>query len=571
MSLSASDNSLSERTSGELAGASERRLLTLTHSYWPADDRFPLLDLSLGDFLRRLAAEVPDRIALVEAVGSRSERRRWSYSALLTEAEAVARALLSRFTPGERIAIWSPSSAEWVLLQQGAALAGLPIVTVNPAYLSDEVGHVLKTSGAVGIVHAERYRGVDMSAICEDLRASLPDLRTSICFSDWAEFVASGSPGTELPYVAPDAMAQIQFTSGTTGRPKGACLHHRGLINAARFAAARAGFPDGGAWLSAMPLFHVGGCAGSELGAFSSRGTFVMQPAFDASAMLELIESEEIAHLHAVPTMLVALLEHPDFARHDYSRLRTIMSGGSPVPAELIEHAKTAFGCRFTINFGQTELNGVISQSYPDDTPVLQSSTIGQPSPRMEVKIADPNSGDIRPLDQPGEIWARGYQTMLGYFNTPEDTASTLTQEGWLKTGDLGVMDRLGYLRIVGRLKDSVIRGGENIYPREIEATLEFSSRHSRLLRGRCAGRKMGRSRRRANPLETRRRKTDSRGVARLLSLAPRRLQDAGPVVLCRRVPRNGLWKSPEISGARSHKQRRAEARNIRSTRLAEA
>ena len=279
-------------------------------------------------------------------------------------------------------------------------------------------------------------------------------------------------PRRALPTVRPGDMIQIQFTSGTTGKPKGACLHHRGVINAARFAARRAGFPEGGVWASAMPLFHVGGCAGSEIGALSSRGTFVVQPAFEAGAMLELLESEHVQHLHAVPVMLRGMLDHPDLPRRDLSCLRTVMSGGSSVPAALVRRASETFGCRFTITFGQTELNGVICQTHPDDEAEKQSTTIGQPAPQMEVKIADPRTGAVRPLGEPGEIWARGYQAMLGYVNVPEGSDTALTEDGWLKTGDQATMDAAGYLRVTGRLKDCIIRGGENIYPREVEDVL---------------------------------------------------------------------------------------------------
>jgi len=399
-------------------------------------------------------------------------RRCWSYRQLLESAELVARALLRQFSPGDRLAVWSANSAEWVLLQHGASLAGLVLVTVNPAYMAQELEHVLGASKAAGIFHTDSYRGTDMAAIVRTLRPRLSLLREAISFSDWDEFVATSDPSIELPVVKPSDMIQIQFTSGTTGKPKGACLHHRGVINAARFAAERAGFPQGGVWASAMPLFHVGGCAGSEIGAFSSRGTFVLQPAFDAAVMLELIESEHVQHLHAVPTMLLALMEHPDRQRRDLSSLKTIMSGGSGVPASLVKQACETFGCKFTITFGQTELNGVICQTHPDDEAERQSTTIGQPAPQMEVKIADPSTGAALALGECGEIWARGYQTMLGYFNVPEGAESALTEDGWLKTGDQASMDAAGYLRITGRLKDCIIRGGENIYPREVEDVL---------------------------------------------------------------------------------------------------
>ncbi|CAN5770578.1 AMP-binding protein [soil metagenome] len=448
------------------------RKLQLTQSYWDLDDSRATLETTLGDLLASLAGKVPDRTALVEGTADASKRRRWTYRQLLTSAETVARALLQHFKPGERVAVWSANSAEWVFLQHGASLAGLVLVTVNPAYLSAELSHVLATSGAAGIFYTNSYRGHDMAETVRALRPHLPGLRVAISFSDWDEFVAGGDASTPLPRVEPGDMIQIQFTSGTTGKPKGACLHHRGVINAARFTAMRAGVRDGAPWASAMPLFHVGGCAGSEIGAFSVGGTFVLLPAFDAGVMLELIETERVQHIHAVPTMVSAMLDHPDRPQRDLSSLGSIMSGGSNVAASLVKRASETFGCNFTITFGQTELNGVICQTFPDDPPERQSTTIGQPSPQMEVKIADPNTGEVLPLGQPGEIWARGYQTMLGYFNADASASQAITSDGWLKTGDQATMDAAGYLRITGRLKDCIIRGGENIYPREIEDVL---------------------------------------------------------------------------------------------------
>jgi len=448
------------------------RTIRLAESCWPADHSLALLETTVGDLLRQCAAETPDRVAFVEGLQAPEARRRWTYRQLLDSAEAVASALLSRFNPGERVAVWSQSRAEWVLLQHGAGMAGLVLVTVNPAYLEDELAHVLASSEAAGIFYAERYRDNDTSAMVRAVRPRLRTLREAIGFADWDAFVATADASPPMPLVKPSDTVQIQFTSGTTGRPKGACLHHRGLINAARFAAMRAGFPQGGTWASAMPLFHIGGCASGEFGAFTARGTLVMQPVFDAAVMLELIESEGVCHLHAVPTMLYAMLEHPEFARRHLGSLKTIMSGGSPVPATLVRRVRDLLGCRFTITFGQTELNGVICQTHPEDDPERQSTTIGQPAPQMDVKIADPLTGEVRPLGEPGEIWARGYQAMRGYFNVAPGDEAALTADGWLKTGDLASMDEAGYLRVAGRLKDSIIRGGENIYPREIEDVL---------------------------------------------------------------------------------------------------
>lgn len=450
----------------------------LTHSHWPADTSEPLLETTLGGLLRQLVSEVPERVAFVEAVPDVRARRRWTYRQLLDEALRVATALLRYHRPGERVAVWAPNCAEWVLLQHGASLAGLVLVTVNPAYVTEEVRHVLAASGASAIFHADRYRHTDMAAVVAELRATLPGLRHSVPFSRWADFVAEGERVLqEFPQVLPRDMVQIQFTSGTTGKPKGACLHHLGIVNAARFAARRAGFPDGGVWATAMPLFHVGGCAGSEIGALSSRGTFVLQPAFDAASMLEIVESEGVHHLHAVPTMVLALLDDPQRPARRTESLRTLMSGGSPVPPALVERARRELGCRFSITFGQTELNGVVSQTSPDDAADRQTSSIGRPASHAEVKIADPETGAVRPLGQSGEVWVRGYQAMLGYFDSAQATADTLLPEGWLRTGDLASMDADGYMRIEGRLKDCIIRGGENIYSREIEDVLRAHPR----------------------------------------------------------------------------------------------
>jgi fatty-acyl-CoA synthase len=274
------------------------------------------------------------------------------------------------------------------------------------------------------------------------------------------------------PEVAPGDPVQIQYTSGTTGFAKGALLHHRGAVNAARLSAERAGLQEGDTWVDPIPLFHVGGSVLAQLGALSRRGAHVVLPGFDPGLVLELVEAEQGNLLLAVPTMLVALLDHPDRPRRDLSSIRTVMSGSSTVPAELVRRTKSLLRCDFSILFGQTELHGVLTQTLPTDSDEDQAETIGLPLPHVEVKIADPDSG--RPLEagEQGEICARGYQSMLGYFEMPEATAVALDEEGWLHTGDLGSMDERGYLRITGRLKDLIIRGGENIHPAEVEQVL---------------------------------------------------------------------------------------------------
>lgn len=454
--------------------------IAFQQSYWPADRSLDLWEITLGDLLRKGAHEVPDRVAFVEGNVATRSVRRWTYRELLTAADTVARALLRLFSPGERIAVWAPNCAEWILLQHGASLAGIVLVTVNPAYLGDEVRHVLSSSRAAGLFYTAAYRNTDQHAVVEAIKPTLAHLRETICFDSWEDFCATvdtvgvkdGPTEVALPEVRPGDMVQIQFTSGTTGRPKGACLHHRGLVNASRFASLRAQFPEGGVWVSAMPLFHVGGCAGSQLGAYTQLGTFVMLTQFDAGFMLELIASERGNHVHAVPTMVIALMDHPNRPDFDLSSLKMIMSGGTPVPAPLVRKVMRTFNCRFTITFGQTELNGVICQTSPDDAPERQAETIGRPSLQMEVKIADPVTGETLPIGEPGEIWARGYQAMHGYFEMREASETTLRPDGWLRTGDQASMDEHGYFRITGRLKDAIIRGGENIYPREIEDVL---------------------------------------------------------------------------------------------------
>ena len=447
--------------------------LSTGESLWTYDDEgVGLWESTLGDLLRAGAAEHPDRIALVDADPDPARRRSWTYAELLTEAERVARALLVRFRPGERVAVWAPNCAEWVLLQQGAALAGLVLVTVNPANRQVELDYVLRQSRAAGIFFTPEYRGFDMAAAVAAARAAAPELRETVSFAGWAQFLVASDLTKTLPAVAPRDPVQIQYTSGTTGFPKGALLNHRGIINASRFVARGGGAADGAVWVNAMPMFHVGGSALAELGTFAFRGTFVSMPAFDAGLMLELFETYRGTITQAVPTMLSALLDHPDLEKRDTSSIQTIMSGASFVPADLVTRVKEAFGCQFSIVFGQTELHGVITQTQLDDSPDDQSRTIGRPLPLSDVKITDPDSGATVPLGTRGEICVRGYQTMLEYFEQPEQTALTLSSDGWLRTGDLASMDDRGYLTITGRLKDMIIRGGENIYPREIEDVL---------------------------------------------------------------------------------------------------
>ncbi|MGY4101542.1 AMP-binding protein [Nocardia sp. R16R-3T] len=446
--------------------------MTLTQSFWPASTSSGVRDITLGDLLRQAAAAVPDRVALVEGDTDPANRTEWTYRELLAEVEEVAWALLTHFVPGERIAIWAPNSAEWVILQQAIAMSGMVVVGINPAYRAHELEYILRQSGATGLFFRESYRGVELTSVLGEIAGALPELRKVVPTSGWREFLATADRTAQLPAVSPTDPVQIQYTSGTTGFPKGAVLHHKGIVNEATFVFERAGQAGPVVCVNAMPMYHIGGGGVTELGTFAVHGTYVVIPGFDAALMLEMLETYRGTHSLMVPTMLISLLEHPDFETRDLSSVHTVMSGASAVPQALVERVIERLDCRFTILFGQSEMHGVISQTRITDDPVDQATTVGQPLPELEVKIIDPVYGTIVPIGEQGEICCRGYQNMLGYSDMPDETATTIDSEGWLHMGDLGTMDDRGFLRITGRLKDMIIRGGLNIYPREIEELL---------------------------------------------------------------------------------------------------
>ncbi len=439
-------------------------------SYWPADTSQPVLETTVGGVLRTAAATAPDRLAMVGGVPEPADRRRWSYAELLAEAEQAARALMARFTPGERVAAWAPNLPEWVILEYAAALAGLVLVTVNPALRPAELAYVLRQSGAAGIFLVPEYRS-PMAKFLEEVRPDLPALREALFFTEWAEFLATApSAGSaRLPEVHADDIAQIQYTSGTTGFPKGAELHHRGLTNNARFYTGRLGLQPGETYVNPMPLFHTAGCAMGVLGACQSLAVHVPVLAFDPALALELLETERAEVFGGVPTMMIAMLEHPDMTKRDLSSLRVAVSGGSPVPPGLVRRVEERLGVRFSIVFGTTECSPLVTQVRPDAPPDRRAETLGTPLPQTEIKVADVVTGEPVPPGDVGELCARGYLVMRGYHDALEATAHAIDADGWYHTGDLGSMDADGYLRIEGRVKDMIIRGGENIYPREIE------------------------------------------------------------------------------------------------------
>ena len=325
-----------------------------------------MLNISVGDMLREAAAAAPGAAALVAGTARQGDRRRWTYTELLEQSEQAAQALLGRFEPGERVAVWANNIPEWVMLEFAAALAGITIVTVNPALRAQELTHVLGQSKANGIFLIPEYRGIRTDLLLDEVRGGLPALREVVSFADWADFTASGSPAQTLPTVKTLDPAQVQYTSGTTGVPKGAVLHHRGIVNNARLTMERGGVPPGTVFLSPMPLFHAAGCVMSVLGAVATQGTLVLPPAFDPDLMLELVESGGW-RADRRPTMHIGVLDHPRLAATDMSSVRLLFTGGAVVPPALVKRVEAAFGAPLCIVFAQTEASPVITGTAPGD------------------------------------------------------------------------------------------------------------------------------------------------------------------------------------------------------------
>ncbi len=445
--------------------------LTLSHTQGPTEP--PLRDMTLGELLTWAAQTTPERIALIAGVADPAARAQWTYAQLHTQAVRTARALCTRFKPGERVAIWAPNIAQWVMMEFGAAMAGVVLVTVNPAFKGAELQYVLNQSRSAGVFVVNAFRGNPMRATVAEVAPRCPELRHIVCFDDWEAFLAEGDAANiRLPTVQCTDPVMIQYTSGTTGFPKGALLHHRGLLNNGAHTVARMGVRDGAVWVTTMPLFHTGGCVCCVLGSVSIRATQVLVEAFEPGLVLELFDTYRGCAMVAVPTMLVAMMEHPDFSRTDLTHLQGICSGGSTVPAAMVTALEQRLGAPFTIVFGQTECSPVASMTCPDDSLADKADTIGTALPHVQVKIIDPDSGATLPVGQIGEYCTRGYHIMHGYFENPEASAAAIDADGWLHTGDLCAMDERGYCTVQGRLKDMIIRGGENIYPRELEEVL---------------------------------------------------------------------------------------------------
>jgi fatty-acyl-CoA synthase len=442
--------------------------VSLTESLFPAVRDGPVEKVTIGDLLRRAAQAHSDTIALKEVGADGAIGRTWTYAELAADAERLGRALAARHPPGARIAVYANNLPEWVLLEFGSAMAGLTLVTVNPAYQARELKYVLEQSRSEAIYYVAEFRGTAMTAIVEQACATIPAIRHRILLTDPAALFDGAERGV-LPSVAPDDVAQVQYTSGTTGFPKGALLHHHGLVQNARDVMARFELGAGHSFMHMMPLFHTTGCAMIVLGTIGAGATMLLAPLFDPAMIVKVIERERPSHLLGVPTMLVALTDEAVKSGRDVSSLKRIMSGGAMVAPELVNRVKAVFGTTVEILYGQTETSPVITMVWKDDALADLTGTIGQPLPNADVAILDPQTNAVLPIGEQGEICTRGYHVMTGYNDNPEATAKAIDADDWLHTGDLGRMDERGYVAITGRVKEMIIRGGENLFPVEIE------------------------------------------------------------------------------------------------------
>jgi len=443
----------------------------------------PLLGTTIGDFF----VEAARRHAAGEALVSRHQGRRFTYAQLHEEVDRVACGLLALgFAAGDRVGIWAPNRWEWVALQFASARVGVILVNINPAYRTEELGYALRQSSVRGLVTAPGFKGadyLDMLAAC-----SPPSLETVIVLDDGArdgqltwsaleragDAVARNALAERAATLDCDDPINIQYTSGTTGFPKGATLSHHNILNNAFFIGERMRLGPSDRLCIPVPFYH---CFGMVLGnlACVTHGACMVLPgeAFDPLAVLETVSDERCTALHGVPTMFIAELEHPRFGDFDYTTLRTGIMAGSPCPVEVMRQVQSRMHMHeVTICYGMTETSPVSFQSRSDDSVERRCTTVGQVHPHVEVKIVDPATGHTVPRGTPGEFCTRGYCVMLGYWGDDDATAAAIDRARWMHTGDLAVMDTEGYVNIVGRIKDMVIRGGENIYPREVEEFL---------------------------------------------------------------------------------------------------
>ncbi|MGY1666595.1 AMP-binding protein [Geodermatophilus sp. SYSU D00696] len=448
-------------------------------SYASGTSTLPLIGDTIGANLDRTAARVGDHEALVECATG----RRWTYPQLVADVDACALGLDALgVATGDRVGIWSPNCAEWVFVQYGTAKLGAVMVNINPAYRTHELAFVLRQAGISVLVAAPSFKTSDYRAMVAEVRGECPELREVVFLGDpeWEQLMSTGRAAdrslleSRAAELSPDDPINIQYTSGTTGFPKGATLSHHNLLNNGFFVGEGCGYTEADRICIPVPFYHCFGMGMGNLGATSHGATMVIPaPAFDPAATLRAVQDERCTSLYGVPTMFIAELALPDFGTYDLSSLRTGIMAGSPCPVEVMKRVVAEMGMtEVTICYGMTETSPVSTQTGADDDLDRRTSTVGRVHPHLEVKIVDPATGITVPRGTPGEFCTRGYSVMLGYWNEPEKTAEVIDRARWMHTGDLAVMDDEGYLNIVGRIKDMVIRGGENVYPREVEEFL---------------------------------------------------------------------------------------------------
>jgi len=444
-------------------------------SYASGTSTVPLLGETIGDNLRRTVSRFGDREALVD----RGSGRRFTYTELLDAVEALAGGLVEAgVRKGDRVGIWAPNRWEWVILQYATADMGAILVNINPAYRTHELEYVLNQAGISMLVAAPAFKTSDYRAMVGEVRERCPQLRSVVFLGDPEWESLSVGDRSVLPEIRAglsfDDPINIQYTSGTTGFPKGATLSHHNILNNGFFVGELCSYTEEDRICIPVPFYHCFGMVMGNLGA-TSHGSCMVIPAegFDPRATLEAVAAERCTSLYGVPTMFIAELGDPSFGSHDLSSLRTGIMAGSPCPVEVMKRVVADMGMtEVTICYGMTETSPVSTQTRVTDDLERRVSTVGQVHPHVEIKIVDPVTGLVVPPGTPGEFCTRAYSVMLGYWDEPEKTAEVLDAAGWMHTGDLAEMDEAGYVNIVGRIKDMVIRGGENVYPREVEEFL---------------------------------------------------------------------------------------------------
>jgi fatty-acyl-CoA synthase len=446
--------------------------VNLTTSHFPAQNDAEIRDITVGDLLREIAAENQHAVAMVDIADNGDCGQTWTYAELLAQAQHLAEALTSRFEAGEKVVVWAPNIPQWIFMEYACGLAGLVLVTANPSFQVSELKYVLEQSGAVALFMVDEFRGNPMAEIAHQAISGNTALREVVNLENEDALYATGERPAVLPDVQPDDAAQIQYTSGTTGFPKGAVLSHKNLVNNARLFCMRKQVGPHSVWANFMPLFHTAGCATGALGCLQAACKMLLIKRVDADVFARLIEEQGVTTCFAVPTMLFNLLDSLEKIPRDMSSLEVITTGGAPVPPDLVRRVRDRLGCHLLSAFGQTEHSPMICLNPVEATLEQIVETAGQPLPWTEVSIRSPEDNQALPLGDVGEICARSYAVMIGYNDNPEATAAAIDRDGWLHTGDLGTMDAQGFVRVTGRVKDMIIRGGENHFPAEIEAVL---------------------------------------------------------------------------------------------------